>query len=313
MSILLNSPATSPASPAKWQKYKENAALKTLRAPTSSFAHMPQVSLPLTPLSPNTPRELHDFEKLSMLGKGSTAHVYLTRLRGTDQIFALKMMRKKEMLRRNRVQVAAPPKPSNRCASHAISNKPTLVVACQRVFNEREVLLTECASKDGAFLVPGLLRSPARACRNAKMVGHTLCVDHPFIISYHHCFQTDACLVFVLEYCGGGEFYQSAARSRRSVRILPSDARPRCRPCRAESVRHTVVVSATQRRSARRLSALDAYLKSTALVAESTVRFYAAEAASALAYLHAAGFAYRDLKPENILLGSDGTRAAHPI
>jgi hypothetical protein len=30
------------------------------------------------------------------------------------------------MLRRNRVQVAAPPKPSNRCASHAISNKPTL-------------------------------------------------------------------------------------------------------------------------------------------------------------------------------------------
>jgi serine/threonine protein kinase len=215
MSILLNSPATSPASPAKWQKYKENAALKTLRAPTSSSAHMPQVSLPLTPLSPNTPRELHDFEKLSMLGKGSTAHVYLTRLRGTDQIFALKMMRKKEMLRRNRVQVAAPPKPSNRCASHAISNKPTLVVACQRVFNEREVLLTECVSKDGACLVPGLLRSPARACRNAKMVGHTLCVDHPFIISYHHCFQTDACLVFVLEYCGGGEFYQSAARSRR--------------------------------------------------------------------------------------------------
>ena len=54
---------------------------------------------------------------------------------------------------------------------------------------------------------------PGRACSDAEPSAHTLCVDHPFIISYHHCFQTDGCLVFVLEYCGGGEFYQTAVRN----------------------------------------------------------------------------------------------------
>jgi serine/threonine protein kinase len=131
-------------SPAKWQKYKENAALKTLAG-----SYSPQVSLPLTPLSPNTPRELQDFEKISMLGKGSTAHVYLTRLRGTDQIFALKMMRKKEMLRRNRVQVPLRPYLLSLDCRGTVEplfdvDLLTLVGGLQRVFNEREVLLTEC-------------------------------------------------------------------------------------------------------------------------------------------------------------------------
>ena len=39
---------------------------------------------------------------------------------------------------------------------------------------------------------------------------------------------------------------------------------------------------------------------------EARARFYSAEMASALGYLHAAGVVYRDLKPENILLDHEG-------
>ncbi len=36
------------------------------------------------------------------------------------------------------------------------------------------------------------------------------------------------------------------------------------------------------------------------------VRFYGAQVALALGYLHSKSILYRDLKPENILLGEDG-------
>lgn len=39
---------------------------------------------------------------------------------------------------------------------------------------------------------------------------------------------------------------------------------------------------------------------------ESSAKFYAAQVASALGYLHESKILYRDLKPENILISEDG-------
>ena len=47
-------------------------------------------------------------------------------------------------------------------------------------------------------------------------------------------------------------------------------------------------------------------LKKDGVISEDLVRFYAAQIAIALQYLHDIGIAYRDLKPENILIDEDG-------
>jgi serine/threonine protein kinase len=48
------------------------------------------------------------------------------------------------------------------------------------------------------------------------------------------------------------------------------------------------------------------YLSEGGAFGEERARFYAAEIASALAYLHKRGIVYRDLKPENLILDSNG-------
>ena len=32
--------------------------------------------------------------------------------------------------------------------------------------------------------------------------------NHPFVVTMHWSFQTSNCLYFVMDYCGGGEFFR---------------------------------------------------------------------------------------------------------
>jgi len=97
-------------------------------------------------------KRLKDFEKIKLLGRGSVGHVYLVRLKGTDQLYAMKVLEKEEMIKKNKVK---------------------------RVLTEREVLAT---------------------------------ADHPFIVTLYYSFQSKDKLVFIMQYCAGGEFYRLIQR-----------------------------------------------------------------------------------------------------
>lgn len=64
-----------------------------------------------------------DFEKVKLLGRGDVGKVYLVRLKDTDKLFAMKCLKRQEMIKRNKIQ---------------------------RVLTEREIL----ATSDHPFVVP---------------------------------------------------------------------------------------------------------------------------------------------------------------
>ncbi|KAJ8306134.1 hypothetical protein KUTeg_016679, partial [Tegillarca granosa] len=136
-----------------------------------------------------------DFEFLKVIGKGSFGKVLLARHKHEERIYAIKVLQKQAIMKRNEVK---------------------------HIMSERSVLL-----------------------KNVK---------HPFLVGLHYSFQTPDKLYFVLDYVNGGELFFHLQRER----YFP----------------------------------------------EPRARFYAAEMASALGYLHSLNIIYRDLKPENILLDS---------
>jgi serine/threonine protein kinase len=138
-----------------------------------------------------------DFEFLKTVGKGSFGRVYLARHKADQQIFAMKVLSKAHIKKRNEVK---------------------------HVMSERNVLI--------------------------------LNMKHPFLVSLHYSFQTKDKLYFVLDYLNGGELFFHLQREKR--------------------------------------------------FAEPRARFYTAEIASALGYLHEKDIIYRDLKPENLLLDRYG-------
>lgn len=138
-----------------------------------------------------------DFEFLSVIGKGSFGKVYMANHKNENKIYAIKVLKKEAIIRRNEVK---------------------------HIMAERNVLI-----------------------RNVK---------HPFLVCLHYSFQSRDKLYFVLDYVNGGELFYHLLRKR----LLP----------------------------------------------EPRVKFYAAEIAHAIGYMHSKDIIYRDLKPENILIDSEG-------
>lgn len=139
---------------------------------------------------------IDDFELLKLLGKGSFGKVFLVRVIGSKDLYAMKVLRKSEVKKRRQI----------------------------------EHTKTELRVMGGA--------------------------DHPFICCLRYAFHTDTRLFMVSEFCQGGELFF--------------------------------------------------HLKQMRCFSNDMVRFYAAEIALALNYLHSRDIIYRDIKPENVLLDDAG-------
>uniref|UniRef100_A0A7S3UXK8 AGC protein kinase n=1 Tax=Aplanochytrium stocchinoi TaxID=215587 RepID=A0A7S3UXK8_9STRA len=139
---------------------------------------------------------IEDFELLKLLGKGSFGQVFLVRVVGTSDMFAMKVLKKSEVKKRRQI----------------------------------EHTKTELRVMGGS--------------------------SHPFICTLRYAFQTNDKLYMVSDFCQGGELFF--------------------------------------------------HLKNMHKFSDSMVRFYSAEIALALEYLHRHNIIYRDIKPENVLLDGNG-------
>uniref|UniRef100_A0A914I8G4 Uncharacterized protein n=1 Tax=Globodera rostochiensis TaxID=31243 RepID=A0A914I8G4_GLORO len=175
-------------------KHSDNYEVQTLFG--ALLSQLDENHVILGPSEKKTARPAN-FDYLKTVGQGSFGKVYMVRYHGDGKIYAMKVLGKEHIKRRNEVK---------------------------HVMAERNVLLNN--------------------------------IDHPFLVSLHYSFQTRDKLYFVLDFLNGGELFFHLQKER--------------------------------------------------CFAEPRGRFYAAEIASALGYLHAKDIIYRDLKPENLLLDRHG-------
>jgi len=101
------------------------------------------------------------FKRLKLIGKGDVGKVFLVEHTGSGKLYAMKVLDKKEMIKRNKVK---------------------------RVLTEREILAT---------------------------------ADHPFIVTLYWSFQTNEKVFFIMDYCGGGEFFRTL--QAQPHKCLPED------------------------------------------------------------------------------------------
>ena len=104
---------------------------------------------------------------MSVLGKGSYGKVMLVKKKDTGQLYALKVLKKAEIVRRNQVE---------------------------HTMTERRILVSKY------FFIIVIVP-------NQQFLILQENIRHPFIVKMDYAFQSDSKLFFVLEYCPGGELF----------------------------------------------------------------------------------------------------------
>lgn len=113
---------------------------------------------------------LDSFRILSVIGKGSFGKVFLVQMKGRNSFYAMKVLRKENIIKRNQVS-------------------SSLAIFLRTVDN-------------GACLSSSLQVEHTRTER--QVLGY---VRHPFVVGLNYAFQTIDKLYFVLDFCAGGELF----------------------------------------------------------------------------------------------------------
>lgn len=97
-------------------------------------------------------------------------------------------------------------------------------------------------------------------------------MEHPFIVRLHYAFQTEGKLYLILDFLRGGDLFSRLSKEVRTIIIILN-----------KIVKVMIIFF---------------FLIPQLMFTEEDVKFYLAELALALDYIHRLGIIYRDLKPE---------------
>ncbi|GAB1293367.1 Serine/threonine-protein kinase N1 [Apodemus speciosus] len=137
-----------------------------------------------------SPLTLEDFKFLAVLGRGHFGKVLLSEFRSSGQLFAIKALKKGDIVARDEVESAGKPP---RASQTPCFSPPTGAVERAYWFPSQGPAWTRTVSVR-AFLM----------CEKRILAAVTR-AGHPFLVNLFGCFQTPEHVCFVMEYSAGGD------------------------------------------------------------------------------------------------------------